>query len=123
MEKVLVNTDKYNGLYVAMKDFDDGTIIGVGNDPQKALKDAEKKKELKSRSFYTSRKKMLYRFIFNVDSNDLIGLDFLIVSYNGVVKCHEDIFLVIAAINRNWVELMNSLIRIRPCGHSYKEDI
>ena len=43
MEKVLVNTDEYNGLYVAMKSFDDNTIIGVGNDPQKALKNAEKK--------------------------------------------------------------------------------
>lgn len=43
MEKVLVNTDEYNGLYVAMKSFDDNTIIGVGKNPQKALKDAEKK--------------------------------------------------------------------------------
>ena len=43
MEKVLVDTDEYNGLYVAMKSFDDHTIIGAGHDPHKALKDAEKK--------------------------------------------------------------------------------
>jgi len=43
MEKVLVNTNEYNGRYVAMKGFDDNTIIGVGKNPQKALKDAEQK--------------------------------------------------------------------------------
>jgi len=43
MKNVLINTDKYNGLYVAMKSFDDHTIIGTGIDPRKALKDAEKK--------------------------------------------------------------------------------
>jgi len=43
MEKVLVNTNEYNGLYVAMKSFDDNTIVGTGDDPQKALRDAEKK--------------------------------------------------------------------------------
>ncbi len=42
MEKILVNTNEYNGRYVAMKSFDDNTIIGVGKNPQKALKDAEK---------------------------------------------------------------------------------
>lgn len=43
MEKVLVNSDEYNGLYVAMKSFDDDTIVGVGDDPEKALKEAEAK--------------------------------------------------------------------------------
>ncbi len=43
MEKVLVNTDKYDGRYVAMKSFDDNTIVGVGDSPEKALKDAESK--------------------------------------------------------------------------------
>jgi hypothetical protein len=42
-ENVLVKTDKYNGRYVAMKGFDDNTIVGVGDDPQEALKDAEEK--------------------------------------------------------------------------------
>lgn len=43
MEKVLVNTDEYNGRYVAMKSFDDPTVVGVGDDPEAALKDAESK--------------------------------------------------------------------------------
>jgi hypothetical protein len=41
MEKILVTTNEYNGRYVAMRSFDDNTIVGVGDDPEKALKDAE----------------------------------------------------------------------------------
>jgi len=40
MEKVLVNSDQYNGRYVAMRSFDDHTIIGVGEDPETAIKEA-----------------------------------------------------------------------------------
>jgi hypothetical protein len=40
MEKVLVNSDQYNGRYVAMKSFDDHTVIGVGEDPETAIKEA-----------------------------------------------------------------------------------
>jgi len=43
MEKILVTTNEYNGRYVAMISFDDNTIVGVGDDPEKALKDAEAK--------------------------------------------------------------------------------
>lgn len=43
MEKLLVTTEQFNGRYVAMKSFDDNTIVGVGDDPEKALKDAESK--------------------------------------------------------------------------------
>ena len=43
MEKILVTTDKFNGRYFAMKSFDDNTLVGVGEDPEKALKDAETK--------------------------------------------------------------------------------
>ncbi|MFH1480373.1 MAG: DUF5678 domain-containing protein [Pseudomonadota bacterium] len=43
MERILVTTDKFNGRYVAMKSFDDNTIVGVGDEPEKALKDAESK--------------------------------------------------------------------------------
>ena len=43
VEKVLINTDEYNGLYVAMKSFDDNTIVGVGENPEEAIKDAETK--------------------------------------------------------------------------------
>jgi len=37
MEKILVNTDEFNGRYVAMKSFDDNTIVGVGDDPEKDI--------------------------------------------------------------------------------------
>lgn len=43
MEKILVTTNEYNRRYVAMRSFDDNTIVGVGDDPEKALKDAEMK--------------------------------------------------------------------------------
>ena len=34
MEKVLVNSDRYNGQYVAIKSVDDNTIVGAGNQKQ-----------------------------------------------------------------------------------------
>lgn len=43
MARVLVKTDKYNGQYVAMKSFDDHTIVGSGKDPKTALKKAASK--------------------------------------------------------------------------------
>lgn len=43
MGDILINTDEYNGRYVAIRSFDDNTIVGVGDDPEKALRDAESK--------------------------------------------------------------------------------
>lgn len=43
MERILVTTDEFNGRYVAMKNVEDNTIVGVGEGPEKALKDAESK--------------------------------------------------------------------------------
>jgi len=43
MERILVTTDEFNGRYVAMKSVHDNTIVGVGEDPEKALRDAEEK--------------------------------------------------------------------------------
>lgn len=40
---MLVTTDEFNGRYVVMKSFEDNTIVGVGDDPEKDLKDAEAK--------------------------------------------------------------------------------
>ena len=40
MEQTLLKTDKYNGRYVAMKSFEDHTIVGVGDEPDAALQDA-----------------------------------------------------------------------------------
>jgi len=43
MEKLLINTDEYNGRYIAMISFEDSTIVGVGDTPEEALFDAKKK--------------------------------------------------------------------------------
>jgi len=37
MERILVTTDEFDGRYVAMKSVEDNTIIGVGDDPERAL--------------------------------------------------------------------------------------
>ncbi|OGW14740.1 MAG: hypothetical protein A2035_08650 [Nitrospirae bacterium GWA2_42_11] len=42
MEKILINTDKYNGKYVALVSMDDNTIVGSGNTPEEALNEAKK---------------------------------------------------------------------------------
>lgn len=42
MEQTLINTSKYNGLYVAVKDFDDNTVIASGKEPQEVYKKAIK---------------------------------------------------------------------------------
>lgn len=43
MEKILVNSDKYDGKYVAMINAEDNTIVGAGNTPKEALDGARKK--------------------------------------------------------------------------------
>jgi hypothetical protein len=60
MERILVTTDEFNGRYVAMKSVNDNTIVGVGEDPEKALRDAESK-GFKILSYYTCPKGMLCR--------------------------------------------------------------
>ena len=43
MEKVLDLEEKYFGKYVALKNQDDATVVGAGNNPEEALQDAKKK--------------------------------------------------------------------------------
>lgn len=43
MEKILVNTDKYDGQYVALMSADDNTVVGWGNTPEESLNEARKK--------------------------------------------------------------------------------
>ena len=43
MEKVLVNSDRYNGQYVAVKGVDDNIITRVESTPEKALEEAKQK--------------------------------------------------------------------------------
>ena len=37
MENLFVNSDEYSGRYVALKSFEDHSIVGVGDDPESAL--------------------------------------------------------------------------------------
>jgi transketolase C-terminal domain/subunit len=41
MDKVLINSNKYDGKYVALKDAEDTTIVGSGNTPEEALNEAK----------------------------------------------------------------------------------
>ena len=66
MEKVLVNTDKFNGRYVAMKNFDDKTIVGAGDDPGKALRAAESKGHKNAVILYVPEKDTVH--IYFLDS-------------------------------------------------------
>lgn len=43
MEQTLINEKRYNGRYVAIKDFDDNTIIADGKNPQEVYETAIKK--------------------------------------------------------------------------------
>jgi len=43
MEQVLIKDRKYNGRYVAIKDFNDNTVISDGPDPQQAYQKAVEK--------------------------------------------------------------------------------
>ena len=43
MDNILVKEEKYNGRYVALKDFKDSTIISDGKNPKEAFKKAVKK--------------------------------------------------------------------------------
>jgi hypothetical protein len=43
MDKVMVNSYKYNGQYVAIKSAQDNTVIGSGTTPEEALNDAKEK--------------------------------------------------------------------------------
>ena len=43
MEQTLITERKYNGRYVAIKDFEDGAVIADGKDPQETYEKAVKK--------------------------------------------------------------------------------
>ncbi len=43
MEKLLVNTHQYDGRYVALKSFEDHTVMGVGDEPEVAIREAQAK--------------------------------------------------------------------------------
>lgn len=42
MQKILINSDKYDGQYVAIKSIDDNTVVGSGITPMDALNESKK---------------------------------------------------------------------------------
>lgn len=43
MEKILVNSTKYDGQYVAIISAEDNTLVGAGNTPEEAFNEAKRK--------------------------------------------------------------------------------
>lgn len=43
MQKVMVNSHKYDGQYVALVSVEDNTIVGAGDTPEEALNEAREK--------------------------------------------------------------------------------
>ena len=60
MEKILVNSDEYNGQYVAIISADDNTIVGSGNTPDEALSKAQKKGVQNPFILYVSDKDLVH---------------------------------------------------------------
>ena len=60
MGMTMVKTDEYNGRYVAMKGFEDHTVIGVGDDPEAAIKDALAKGYKEPVLLYIPEKEMVH---------------------------------------------------------------
>ena len=63
MDKVLIDTEEFNGRYVAMKSFDDKTVVGVGDDPEKALKDAAQKGHKNAVLLYVPEKDAVHIYL------------------------------------------------------------
>ena len=59
MDNILVKDEKYNGRYVALKDFNDSTIISDGRDPKEAFENAIKKGVLEPVILYIPVKGMV----------------------------------------------------------------
>ena len=43
MSQTLIKTNNFNGKYVALKDFDNSTVVGEGTNPKEAYEHALKK--------------------------------------------------------------------------------
>jgi hypothetical protein len=60
MEKILLQDEKYAGLYVALKSADDNTVVGAAKDPVDALKEAEKNGNCSPILFYVPKRNSVY---------------------------------------------------------------
>ena len=65
MEKILVNSTKYDGQYVAIISSEDNTVVGAGNTPEEALNEARKKGIENPFLFYVPDKDLVH--IYHVD--------------------------------------------------------
>lgn len=60
MEKTLVNSNKYDGQYVAMVSAEDNTIVGSGTTPEDAINEARKKGITTPFLFYVPDKDLVH---------------------------------------------------------------
>ena len=58
MEKTLFTDERYSGKYVALKSQEDSTVVGMGKDPEEALREAEKNGFKKSYIIYIPEKEV-----------------------------------------------------------------
>ena len=58
MEQALLKEKKYNGRYVAIKDFNDATVIGSGSNPREAYEQALKEGVLEPVILFVPHKDM-----------------------------------------------------------------
>jgi len=75
MERILVTTDEFNGRYVAMKSVEDNTIVGVGDDPEKALREAEEKGFKNPVLLYIPEKDLvhIYPVVYKIPCNNRVS--------------------------------------------------
>ena len=60
MEKILLQDEKYAGLYVALKSAEDSTVVGSAKDPEDALREAEKKGFQSPILFYVPKRNSIF---------------------------------------------------------------
>lgn len=60
MKRVLVNSDKYNGQYVALVSADDNTVVGSGTTSAEALKQAHNQGAQEPFILYVSDKDLVH---------------------------------------------------------------
>lgn len=65
MEKILVNSTKYDGKYIAIISTDDPTLVGSGSTPLDALNEARKKGINNPFLLYVPDKDLVYIYYAN----------------------------------------------------------
>lgn len=60
MEKILLRSERYSGKYVALKSTSDDTVVGSGNAPEEALREARAAGHDSPVLFYVPEKKSIH---------------------------------------------------------------